>query len=108
MPSELIKKYGVLAITILIAGYGVYLLWFLYSSIYKPLFIDQATQVDSNQYVIPDASITSVRELLNVKTTNRVNVSDVRNPFAPIVSAIPTTGGESSTGEDASDLGSPE
>lgn len=81
MNIDLVKKYGLIGITVVIAGYGIYLLWFLYSSIYQPLFIDTELSVDSNKYEIPDPQINKVKLLLQTKSENRVEIPDVRNPF---------------------------
>lgn len=81
MNIDLIKKYGLIGITVVIASYGIYLLWFLYNSIYQPLFIDTALLLDSNKYEIPDSQINKVKLLLQTKTENRVEIPDIRNPF---------------------------
>lgn len=81
MNIDLVKKYGLIGITVVIASYGIYLLWFLYSSIYQPLFIDTALLTNSNKYEIPDPQINKVKLLLQTKTENRVEVTDIRNPF---------------------------
>ncbi len=81
MNIDLIKKYGLIAITMLVVSYGIYLIWFLYSSIYQPLFIETILLNDSNKYEIPDAQITKVKTLLQTKSESRIDVTNVRNPF---------------------------
>lgn len=81
MNIDLVKKYGLIGITVVIAGYGIYLLWFLYSSIYQPLFIDPTLLTSSNKYEIPDPQINKVKLLLQAKTENRIEITDIRNPF---------------------------
>lgn len=81
MNIDLVKKYGLIGITVVITMYGIYLLWFLYNAIYQPLFIDTSLLPDSNKYEIPDSQINKVKSLLQTKTENRVEIPDIRNPF---------------------------
>lgn len=81
MITDLLKKYSLMTITVLLGLYGLYLSWFLFNDIYQPLFINPTTLSESNKYIIPDAQIDFVIKSIEHKKEHRVDVSQVKNPF---------------------------
>lgn len=84
MNTDLLKKYGLIGIAGALVLYGIYLMWFIYSAVYQPLVVESTAVPDSDKYEIPDAQIEKVKNLLKVKSENRVDVSSVRNPFSTL------------------------
>lgn len=82
MNTDLLKKYGLIGIAAVLVLYGIYLLWFLYSAVYEPLVVESPVVPDSNKYEIPDAQIEKVKTSLEAKREDRVDASNVHNPFA--------------------------
>lgn len=70
-------------------------IWFIYSKVYAPLFIDATSVANDTQYTIPSTAIDRAKNLQAAKTTiENDELSTLPNPFSDsLLGASPTTAG---------------
>lgn len=80
---ETIKDYIFKILFLAIIGYGIFMLWLLYSQYYSPVILEQSTISAHSPYAIPEQRINKVLENITTKTEQHYDVENIPNPFTP-------------------------
>lgn len=86
MIFEFLKRslfYIAYGIIILSLGFGI---WFMYTTVYAPLFITETADAISKQYVLPTGAIDQAQNLLQAKSQTTDDVTSLPNPFTATTS----------------------
>jgi hypothetical protein len=62
------------------------LVWFLYSTVYQPLFKVTAPTVSASDYTVQTATLNQILSQLDARTQSTIDTSVVPNPFTPTLS----------------------
>lgn len=85
MPSlyRSLKQIAVPLGIILILSSCFILGWYMYRTVYLPLFSAEAAAISASDYAVPTAKLNSTVEAIEARSSSNVDFSPVPNRFAP-------------------------
>ncbi|MDP3970315.1 MAG: hypothetical protein Q8P90_01310 [bacterium] len=85
---QILKKYIFSIVVLVSCVYALSVMWFLYSDLYMPLFLESNVSYNSQEYIINDEELLNFQTQLENKQKNRIDLSNITDPFTTNVDSI--------------------